>query len=298
MEFLKVVKRRSLWSEVVYISLNVALAIALMIIVRVTGSLLPAFGLVLLSRWRVLAVRTRYWFANIKSDLVSLIVSVGFVVFLYNVNIAGIGGVGTLVLQLILVALYIAWLIFLKPQSKREYVVAQAGVALFVGVTAIYTMSYGWAASPVVLLIWLVGYATARHVLNTYDEESHDLLLSLAWGFVLAEIGWLAYHWTIAYRLPIATNLLLPQVSIIILCLGFVVYKAYDLYFHRQKISIGEIFLPLAFTVNIIGVLVLWFNNPIDTNIGVISLLVTMVVVGAVEGVIYFLIRQRFFLKR
>ena len=298
MEFLKIVKRRSFLSEVVYISLNVALAIALMVIVRVTGSLLPAFGLVLLSKWRVLAVRPRYWFANIQGDLVSLIVSISYVVLLYSFNIADISSFTVLMSQIFLVVLYIVWLIFLKPQSKRKYVAMQAGIALFAGITAIYTMAYGWDASPVIILVWLVGYATARHVLNTYDEETHVLLLSLVWGFVLAEIGWLAYHWTIAYQIPILGKLLIPQVSIIMLSLGFLVYKSYNLYFHFQKIRIGDIFLPLTFVINIIGVLVIWFNNPLDTNIGVISLLITLGIVSAVEGVIYFLIRQKFFSKK
>ena len=298
MEFLKIVKRRSFLSEVVYITLNVALAIGLMLIVRTTNSLLPAFGLVLLSRWRVLAVRPRYWFANIQGDLVSLIVSVSFVVFLYSFNIADIGDFSRFISQGLLVALYILWLIYLKPKSKRRYVALQAGTALFTGVTAIFTMGYGWDSSLIILTIWLVGYATARHVLNTYDEETHVLQLSLVWGLVLAEIGWLAYHWTIAYRIPIMGQLLLPQVSIIMLSLGFLAYKAYNLYFHFQKIRLGDIFLPLTFVVNIFIVLIFWFNSPLNTDIAIVSLLVTIAIVGAVEGVIYFLLRQKFFSKR
>ncbi|MEI7689911.1 MAG: hypothetical protein WCI79_03040 [Candidatus Saccharibacteria bacterium] len=265
MEFLKLVKRRSFLNEAVYASLNVALAIGLMIIIRSTDSLLPAFGLVLLSKWRVLAVRPRYWFANIQGDLVSVIVSISFVVFLYVANTANMGELKTLIVQLFLVALYMVWLLFLKSQSKRKFVVMQAGVALFSGITAIYMMAYGWISSIVVLLVWLVGYATARHVLNSYDEENHTVLLSLAWGLVLAEIGWLAYHWTIAYSLPIIQNMLLPQVSVIITCLGFVAYKAYNSYYHFKKIRISDILLPLLFTVAIVTVLVLAFNN---INIG------------------------------
>jgi len=261
MEFLKTARRRSFLNEAIYIALNVGLAILLMFIVRTTESLLPAFGLVLLSMWRIFAVRPRFWFANIQTNLVSTIVSVSYVVFLYNTNIANISDSQVFIVQAILAVLYAAWLLFLKPQSKRIYVVAQAGVALFAGITAIYAMAYGWIASPVVLLVWLVGYATARHVLSSYDEESHIMMLSLAWGLVLAEIGWLAYHWTIAYRLPIVTNILLPQASLIMLCFGFVTYKSYDSYYHHQKIRFNDILLPLIFTVGIIGVLVTAFNG-------------------------------------
>jgi len=261
MEFLKTVKRRSFLSEVVYVVLNIGLAVALMLIIRTTGSLWLAFALVLLSKWRVLAVRLRFWFANIQADLVSFIVSISFVVLLYTANPANVGDTQSLIVQIILVLLYIGWLLFLKPQSKRVYIVAQAGIALFTGITAIYIMAYSWIALPVVLLVWLVGYATARHVLSSYDDEDHVIFLSLAWGLVLAEIGWLAYHWTIAYHLPILTNILLPQVSIVILCFGFLTYTSYDSFYHHQKIRISDIILPLIFTMSIIGVLMLAFNG-------------------------------------
>lgn len=261
MEFLKTVNRRSFLSEVVYIVLNVTLAVALMIIVRATGSLWFAFALVLLSKWRVLAVRPRFWFANIQADLVSLIVSLGFVVFLYDTNpLPNTNNSQSIIIQIILVLLYIGWLLFLKPKSKRKYIAAQAGIALFVGVTSIYVMGYDWIASPVVLLMGLVGYATARHILSSYDED-YIVLTSLAWGLASAEIGWIAYHWTIAYRLPILTSLLLPRVSIIMLCFGFLAYKSYDSYFHHQKVRINDIIMPLIFTISLVAVLVIAFNG-------------------------------------
>lgn len=261
MEFLKIVKRRSFLNELVYISLNIGLAIALMLVIRVTGSLLPAFILVLLSKWRIFAVRMRFWFANMQTNLVSIIIDVGFVVLLYVANMANAGDMHIFAIQSILTVFYVAWLLLLKPKSKRAYIVAQAGAALFVGITALYAMSYNWFVSPVVVLVWLIGYAVARHVLNSYDEEAHVMLLSLAWGFAVAELGWLAYHWTIAYKLPIITNMLLPQVSIIMLCFGFVTYKSYNSYYHHQKIRINDIILPLIFTVSIISVLIFTFNG-------------------------------------
>jgi len=260
MEFLKIVKQRSFLNEVIYVALNIGLAIALLVVIRVTGSMLLAFALVLLSKWRVLAVRWRFWAANIQANLISVIVDFSFVIFLYESSLTSAGSLQNSIFQAILVVFYICWLLLLRPQSKRKYIVAQAGVALFVGITALYTISYSWVASPVVLLTWLLGYATARHVLSSYEED-HIILLSLAWGMVLAEMGWLAYHWTIAYRLPIVTNLLLPQVSIIILCLGFLIYKAYDSFFHHSKVRLADIILPLLFTISIVSVLVLAFNG-------------------------------------
>lgn len=261
MEFLKIVKRRSFLNEVIYITLNIGLAVTLMVLVRVTGSLWPAFILVLLSKWRVFAVRSQFWAANIQANSVSAIISIGYVVLLYTVNTANIGDFQIFIIQSLLALLDIVWLLLLKPKSKRKYIVAQAGIALFVGITAIYVTAYNWIATPVVLLVWIVGYSTARHILNSYDEESHIVLLSLIWGLMLAEIGWLAYHWTIAYQLPIINNLLLPQVSIVMLCLGFLAYKSYNSYYHYQKIRMTDILLPLVFTVGFITVLMIAFNG-------------------------------------
>jgi hypothetical protein len=268
MEFLKIItKRRSFLNEVIYVALNIGLAVLLMVIIRTTGSLWFAFVLVLIGKWRIFAVRPRFWIANIQANLVSIIVSISFVVLLYVANTAVASDLQILVIQIILVLLDIGWLLFLKPQSKRLYVALQAGVALFIGTIAVYTLSYSWIASLVVLLMWVVGYATARHVLGSYDEEKHTTLLSLAWGLAVAEISWLAYHWTIAYRLPFVSNILLPQIAIIILCLGFLTYKSYDSYYHHEKIRFNDIVLPLIFTVGIICVLVLAFNGVSTGNI-------------------------------
>ena len=266
MEFLKIMKRRSFLNEVVYVALNIGIAVAIMLIIRLTNSLWLAFALVLLGKWRLFAVRPRFWFAHIQANLVSIIVSVSFVIFLYVANSANISTTQSLITQIILVLIDICWLLYLKSQSKRVYIVAQAGVALFVGISAIFTVSYGWIATPVVILSWLVGYATARHVLNSYDEENHTELLSLGWGLMMAEISWLAYHWTVAYRLAIAPIFMLPQISIIAICFAFLAYKSYDSYYRYQKIRFNDILLPLLFAVSIVTILLIFFNG-VSANI-------------------------------
>ncbi len=259
MEFLKIVRRRSFLSEVVYTVLNIALAVGIVLIIRATESPWLAVGLVLLSKWRVLAVRPRYWFVNIQSNLVDFIVSISTVIFLYTTYVGATDPSQKLIIMGILTALYIGWLLFLKPRSKRSYVVAQAGVALFTGVTALYIISYAWPASLVVLAMWLIGYATARHVFSSYDE-THILFLSLLWGVVLAEIGWLAYHWTVAYAPLGLENVLFPRVSLTVFCIGFILHRAYDSFYHHQKVRGNDILLPILFTASIIIVLPLILN--------------------------------------
>lgn len=253
MEFLKNARRRSVLSEVIYIALNIGLAVAIVLIIRATESPWPAVGLVFLSKWRVLAVKPRYWFVNVQANLVDFIVSMSLVVFLYTTYIGNTVGYQKLFILGVFTVLYGCWLLFLKPQSKRMYVSLQAGVALFAGVAALYTISYDWPASMVVVVMWLIGFATAHHVLASYSE-THISFLSLLWGLVMAELGWLAYHWTIAYSLG-SNSVLLPRVSLTVLCIGFILQQCYDSYYHHQKIRSNDIMLPVLFTISIIVIL-------------------------------------------
>jgi hypothetical protein len=261
MEFLKLVRRRSFLSEVVYTVLNVAFAIALVLVIRYTESIPLALGLVLISKWRVLAVRARYWFVNIRSNLIDIIVSVSVVLHLYTIDTSNLTDFRKFILLGIATALYIVWLLIIKPRSKRTYVAAQAGIAVLLGTAALFTISFSWPASIVVIGMWLIGYSAANHILNTYDDETHTLFLSLTWSVIFAEIGWVAYHWTIAYSLPVVTSLLVPQVALIAFLIGFVAYKAYDSFYHHQKIRTSDILLPLLFSLSVIAILVLVFNR-------------------------------------
>ncbi len=268
MELLKFVKRRSFLSEVIYVCLNVALGLALLASIAFTQSIALGLVLVLVSKWRVLAVRPRYWFANVQANLVDIIVSVGFVLDLFLVNNSAYSTNERWVAMGGLTLLYIAWLLFLKPRSRRVYMVAQAGVALFLGTVTLYAFSYEWPASLVVIGMWLIGYATARHTLTSYDDETHVLFLSLAWGLVIAEFGWLTYHWTIAYSVPFLSGLLVPQISVLSLALGFLAYRAYDSFYHHQKIRSQDVLLPLLFVIGLfialLFVLPLIFCHSVD----------------------------------
>ena len=253
MEFLKSSKRRSLLSELIYIVLNVALAVGVLVLVRAIESPIPAFALILLSKWRVFAVRPRYWFAHLQANLVDIIVSVSVVILLYAAS-------GALYVQVGLAVLYLIWLLFIKPRSKRIFIAIQAGTALFLGVTAIMAVSYDWIASIVVLLMWVLGYAAARHVLNSH-EEVHGSFYSLVWGLVIAEIGWLTYHWTIAYTPPGFGNLKLSQAALVVIAISFLAERAYSSYTKNGAIRSSDILLPSLLSVSIVLVLLVFFNT-------------------------------------
>jgi len=212
-----------------------------------------AFLLVLLSKWRVLAVRPRYWFVNLQSNLVDLIVGLSVVVLLYAAN-------GALTAQILMTLLYIGWLLFIKPRSKRSFIAVQAGVATFLGITALMLVSYSWIASLVVLLMWVIGYSAARHVLGSY-EEAHISFYSLVWGLFFAELGWLMYHWTFAYSLPGTGDIKLPQGALIALAVSFIAERAYASYEKHGSIHSNDMILPSLLSVSLVIILLVFFNT-------------------------------------
>lgn len=253
MEFLRTAKQRSIVSETIYIVLNLALAAGIFVAIWAFESPVVAFLLVLLSKWRVLAVRPRYWLANIQANLVDLIVSISFVVLIYLAE--------TVLVQAVIALFYAAWLFLLKPQSRRVYMVAQAGVALGIGVTALFNVAYSWPSSAVVLVMWFVGYSVVRHTLSAYDEKQITFL-SLVGGLVAAEFGWLAYHWTIAYDLFAVGGLQIPQAAIIVLLVGFFAERMHrSMVEHDGKVQAGDIVLPALLSVSVIAILQIFFNS-------------------------------------
>lgn len=229
------------------------MAVAILVVVLTVQSPLPAFLLVLLSKWRVFAVRPQHWMANIVSNVVDAIVSVSFVVFLYMAS-------GAFAVQIALTLLYIVWLLLLKPRSSRKAVVLQAGIGQFVGVSALMHISFDWWATPVVLLMWLIGYSVARHTLVAY-REPHFALLSLVWGLIVAELGWLFHHWSFAYDFGISGELLLSQAAVIVSLLAFLAERAYASIHEHGSLQRHDIVLPSMLVVSSVLVLLTVFGK-------------------------------------
>jgi len=243
MDLLKSHKRRTRVSEAAYILLNVGFAVALLVTAIFVQSPWISLLIVILSKWRALAVRPRFWFANLIANMVDITVGVSVVGLLY-------AAAGSLWLQCILTALYVGWLLFIKPRSKRAYVAIQAGFAVFLGITALSIVSFSWDSIFFVAAMWMLGFAATRHVLGSYDEP-HNTLYSLIAGFAFAELGWIGFHWLVAYPLPGFGSIQLSQLALLTTLYCLIAERAYASYHTHGKVRWSDIMMPIFLTLGI-----------------------------------------------
>jgi hypothetical protein len=174
----------------------------------------------LLSKWRVFALRPRFWWVNIKANLVDFSVGISIVGLLYL-------SMASLPLQIIISIGFGVWLLYLKPRSDSKSIKWQAGIAQFLAFTTLYSFSTFLNEFLVIAGAWVIGYMAARHIISNYDEEYSEFL-SMAWALLTAQLGWLAYRWTLVYdiQLPIA----IPQIALVTLVGGYVAAQLYTAY--------------------------------------------------------------------
>ncbi len=255
-DFVLARKTRNITSSAVHVFLNILLGVVSVLITVFSGT--PWFGviLVLLSKWRIFAVRRRYLWVNIKSNLVDLIVGLSIVLLSYY------AGTSLLPVDFILMAIYVIWLLFIKPQSSETANLIQSLIAVFLGISASTIMSANLDATVSVVLAFLIGYAASRHILA--QTSSHDYTLTtLVCGLVFAEVAWLCSSWAIIYTFG-DTGIRIPQVAIILTIFAFVYnYARQAMIKYQDDFRFRNILGPVLFAAVLVGIIVLVFSNPI-----------------------------------
>ena len=247
MDLLKSHKRRTRLSEAAYILLNVGFAVAIFVTALLIQSPWLSLLIVVVSKWRALAVRPRFWFANLVANMVDITVGVSVVGLLYAAS-------GSFWLQCIITVLYIGWLLFIKPRSRRSYVAIQAGIAVFLGVTVLSIVSFSWDSIFFVIVMWVIGYVATRHVLGSY-EEPHTTLYSMVAAFAFAELGWIGFHWLVAYPLPGFESIQLSQLALLVTLYCLVAERAYASYHTHGKVRWSDIMMPVLLTLAVMTAL-------------------------------------------
>lgn len=250
MDLIKSATRRNALGELIYGVLNAAYALLLLVLIISFDTPYLAFVVVLLSKWRVFAVRPRFWMANIQTNMLDTVMGLSVATALWQ-------NAGNLWVQLAITVSFAAWLIWLKPSSKKFWIVMQGGITQFIALSALLMIGHMLPAFIVVALGGLIGYVVARHIINVYNSEHEDVVISVAWALVIAELSWLATYWTVAY-----TPLKITQIALVATLLGYMTLVVYNHLHQREQGSNvrRDLVMPIVFSLIGVGLLLVIFN--------------------------------------
>ena len=211
------------FSHIVHIALLLALPAALLVLVRLGGGFVQlALSLVLLSKWRMLAVRPRFWPAIIRANSVDLIVGLSIVIFMAHSS--------AYYLQLVFAGLYAVWLVFIKPGSGTFLVASQALLGQLCGLMALFVVLSDGSLFWLIVLTGTICFVSARHFFDNFDEP-YAKLLSYLWAYFGAALMWVLGHWLLFYGVISQPTLLLSMIG----------YSLAVLYYfdHTNRLQVG-----------------------------------------------------------
>lgn len=216
------IKSTGSMSSMLHLGLLILLPLILFVLVRLGDTFIKlAFAFVLLSKWRMFAVRPRFWPAIIRANMIDIIVGLSVVLFMTHS--------ASQWMQLLWVIAYATWLVYIKPATSMLMTSLQAGIGQLLGLMAIYSV---WAGQPLYILVLATGIVctlSARHYFDTFDEP-YAKLLSYVWGYTGAALAWLLGHWLLFYGA-------VAQPTLILSVLGYGLAGLY--YFdHSEKLSL------------------------------------------------------------
>lgn len=196
-------KPASGFSHLLHLGLVILLPLLLYVLINV-GLESLAFAAVLLSKWRMFAVRPRHWPAIFRANGVDILAGMSAVVFMAESD--------TQAMQLVWVALYSVWLVWLKPKSGVFAVSLQAMVCQLAALIALYI---GWEDVPrsvLVLATGIICYLAARHFLSSFDEPL-SRFIAYVWAYFGAALAWVLGHWLLFYGVVAQPTLLLTVIG-------------------------------------------------------------------------------------
>lgn len=232
------------FSHLAHLALLSLLPIIVFVLVRIDFAPL-ALTLILLSKWRMLVVKPRFWPAIIRANSIDIIVSVSLLAFMVETHCQ--------MWQLGWTALFIVWLTVIKPRSETIMIALQALIGFLLGLSALFLVGADYHLLQLVASTGLICYLAAHHFFDAF-EERYSRLLSYIWGYFGAALVWVLGHWLLYYG-----DGLIAQPVLLLVSLGYGLAALYYLD-HRDKLSTlvarQFIFIMVAVTV-----IILTFSN-------------------------------------
>jgi hypothetical protein len=231
-------KPASGFSRVVHLGFNILLPLIVFVLVRI-HFLQLALAVILLSKWRMFAVRPRFWAANVRANAVDILVGVSLLTFMTHSG---------QLLQFVWAILYGVWLVVVKPASNTMMVSLQATIGMSCGLMALFV---AWAAEPLYGLVLITGaicFLAAHHFFDSFDE-AYARLLAYVWGYFGAALVWVLGHWLLFYGA-------VAQPVLLLLAIGYGLAVLYYLDHHgklTKTLRRQFIFIMIATVVIIVA---------------------------------------------
>jgi len=202
------------FSSIFHNSLLAALPLIIFILVRLNDNEFTQLALILvvLSKWRMFAVRPRFWLANIRANSIDLMVGLSIVLFMTHSYSA--------IIQFAWAVAYGLWLIYLKPATSSLMISLQAGIGQLCALSALFLV---WADGPLyglTLMTGLICYLSARHFYDAF-EEGYSRLYSYLWGYFGAGLAWLFSHWLLFYGAFAQPTVILAAIGYGVACIYY-----------------------------------------------------------------------------
>jgi hypothetical protein len=192
------------FSHALHLALTIALPILIYVFLRIDLAQL-AVATIFLSKWRMFAVRPRYWLANLQANSADILVGVSLVIFMAQTT--------SQLWQLIWAIIYMLWLLLVKPSTSLFGVASQAMAALTLGLMSVYLAWSGAPAATLIITTWLVCYIAAHHFFTGFDEP-YTKFLTNVWAFFAGALVWVCSHWLLFYGSVSQPTLLLTVLGL------------------------------------------------------------------------------------
>lgn len=225
------------FSRIVHLSLLAALPVLVFVLVS-AGFAPAAFAIILLSKWRMFAVKPRFWAAHLRTNSVDIIVGLSLLAFMTETDSQS--------WRLVWMVLYVFWLTIVKPSSKMYAVALQAIIGFSLGIVALFLVAGDWSLLVLVIGAGLICYAGAHHFFDAFNDR-YARLLSYTWAWFGASLTWVLGHWLLYYG-----DTLIAQPALLLISIGYGLGALYYLE-HQDRLTslIGRqfVFIMVAITI-------------------------------------------------
>ncbi|MYB40172.1 hypothetical protein F4X86_02805 [Candidatus Saccharibacteria bacterium] len=187
----RLVVKDKLWNGL-HFCLRSLLPISVFLIVAFLAVPALAYVLILLSKWRILAAKPRFWWPNLRANAADLAFSFSLVLFMGWPS-------ADLTQQLIWLAIYLLWVFVFKTDRLPAGHVWRGLAAQGMGAAAlIYSLNQ--LPLPAVLAgIWLVSLIAVQHILSGFPKRDYHSRLTQIWGLFAIQLAWVMLHWQVNF---------------------------------------------------------------------------------------------------